>query len=905
MRIRRLRIPAYGLFADCDFDQLPGGLGVVYGLNETGKSTLFSILKSLLYGFYPVVDFPYRPWRLDMYPQFQANIKLEDGRVAQIKRRLTKTAATGTLELDGKVQELSNHDLPFVRHVSMDLYESLYALTQKNKQELGRGTQQEIEDRLLGGLGSDILRPTREIIAQLQEKGNQLWRPDNRGNPVDKALRRELKETREAKREAKKNDELLREKAKRLSDVNRQLEDCKKELARANARIKQGEKLFPLKRRLLQIGKWLKRVPDIEAANKLPDGLKAEYRRLSDRVAAAQKDLQGLKDETQALGEELGNFTGEHRRILRYEDQIVSWTHRISGHEKELDEIRKAERNAAKAERELRRLAEGILGPEWKDIYSGPLRSIVLPDLKSRIQAYSEHQQDIRDIEVEARKTPSPFVMRTLAGWLVLGVGGGGLALILVGILFSISILTEVGIGMALLWLAGSAFNRYLRGQKLAVATKQKKIEEKLEEAREKAQMRKGKTGEKIREIFAGLPVAESLIERPDMELYRTVEYMQRTLSQLEALKAEIRTRSDEWGKVHSNLQTLISEFEVGDSSEGIEQLENRLRNAQRLRDGARRAEKRIEEIEEKELPERQEKLISAQDELDVFTGKVKRAVPADMTFEETLNKAEELQEMVHRIRNAEVEMEEKYPDLEGLKKEIRELEEKDEEPELRQEEIEKANIRRDDLNNRIHDLREMRGKLKTDIENVQDQVSVGELEGKIERLKEEQERIRTERDRLALLAHILWRADRDFREKHQPDVLLRASEYLRTVTGNRYQGLTMMETKTGEERLTIKTAGDDYRPVGPPLSSGTLDQIYFSFRLAVIDHLDEDHEPLPLVLDEVLINWDDERFAAGVKILSEIARRRQVFLFTCHDWLAQRLHKATGAPVLRLGPGQ
>ncbi|MEA3356200.1 MAG: AAA family ATPase, partial [Candidatus Bipolaricaulota bacterium] len=93
MRIRRLQIPAYGLFRNCDFDQLPDGLGVVYGLNETGKSTLFSLLKSLLYGFYPVADFPYRPWRLDMYPQFQANIKLEDGRVAEIKRRLTKTAA--------------------------------------------------------------------------------------------------------------------------------------------------------------------------------------------------------------------------------------------------------------------------------------------------------------------------------------------------------------------------------------------------------------------------------------------------------------------------------------------------------------------------------------------------------------------------------------------------------------------------------------------------------------------------------------------------------------------------------------------------------------------------------------------------------------------------------------------
>jgi uncharacterized protein YhaN len=76
---------------------------------------------------------------------------------------------------------------------------------------------------------------------------------------------------------------------------------------------------------------------------------------------------------------------------------------------------------------------------------------------------------------------------------------------------------------------------------------------------------------------------------------------------------------------------------------------------------------------------------------------------------------------------------------------------------------------------------------------------------------------------------------------------------------------------------------------VEPPLSGGTLDQIFLSFRLAVMDHLDENHETLPLLLDEALINCDEARLQKSGEILKKTAERRQVFLFTCHPWLAER----------------
>ena len=91
MRVRQLHVTAYGYLTDRKFDSLPPGLVIVVGNNEAGKSTLFSLLSTLLYGFYPLKDFPYKPWHADFYPEFKADLALDDGRSAEITRKLMST----------------------------------------------------------------------------------------------------------------------------------------------------------------------------------------------------------------------------------------------------------------------------------------------------------------------------------------------------------------------------------------------------------------------------------------------------------------------------------------------------------------------------------------------------------------------------------------------------------------------------------------------------------------------------------------------------------------------------------------------------------------------------------------------------------------------------------------------
>ena len=57
---------------------------------------------------------------------------------------------------------------------------------------------------------------------------------------------------------------------------------------------------------------------------------------------------------------------------------------------------------------------------------------------------------------------------------------------------------------------------------------------------------------------------------------------------------------------------------------------------------------------------------------------------------------------------------------------------------------------------------------------------------------------------------------------------------------------------------------------------------LYLAVRLAVCELALPEGESCPLILDDALVNLDDERLEQAMKLLGEIAKQRQVILFTC-----------------------
>ena len=129
----------------------------------------------------------------------------------------------------------------------------------------------------------------------------------------------------------------------------------------------------------------------------------------------------------------------------------------------------------------------------------------------------------------------------------------------------------------------------------------------------------------------------------------------------------------------------------------------------------------------------------------------------------------------------------------------------------------------------------------------------------------------------LTIALDTLSQARAELQRRFAPRVTQRAQETLSKLTGGRYHSLTM-----GEDFSLQAGAGqEDVLHDAIWRSDGTVDQLYLSLRLAVAEEVTPD---APLVLDDALVRFDDERMAAAVEILRELAKDKQVICFTCQN---------------------
>ena len=84
-------------------------------------------------------------------------------------------------------------------------------------------------------------------------------------------------------------------------------------------------------------------------------------------------------------------------------------------------------------------------------------------------------------------------------------------------------------------------------------------------------------------------------------------------------------------------------------------------------------------------------------------------------------------------------------------------------------------------------------------------------------------------------------------------------------------------------------------------LSQGTADQLYLAVRLAICSLVLPEEEPCPLVLDDALANFDDDRLKLALELLRELGEERQILLLTCHSREGRLLSGADGVRVQTL----
>ena len=203
----------------------------------------------------------------------------------------------------------------------------------------------------------------------------------------------------------------------------------------------------------------------------------------------------------------------------------------------------------------------------------------------------------------------------------------------------------------------------------------------------------------------------------------------------------------------------------------------------------------------------------------------------------------------------------------------------------LLEEEIDRLNREKSQLDQTIgkerNELSKMDGSARA-AELAEDiQIKMGRLENDIEQYA-----------RLKIASKVLSRAIERYRDKSQGPILNRATALFRQITLGSFEGVRAEFDDNGQPVLVgIRPGGSGIVTVDG-MSDGTADQLYLALRLAGLEDYLDKNEPVPFIVDDILIKFDDERAAAALQILADISRKTQVIFFTHHRHLVELAEK-------------
>lgn len=147
---------------------------------------------------------------------------------------------------------------------------------------------------------------------------------------------------------------------------------------------------------------------------------------------------------------------------------------------------------------------------------------------------------------------------------------------------------------------------------------------------------------------------------------------------------------------------------------------------------------------------------------------------------------------------------------------------------------------------------------------------------------------------RLKLAARILRDEIERYRKENQGPLVKRGSEHFATLTCGSFRELRVDFNEKDEPVLVgIRSNGERVHVDG--MSSGTRAQLYLALRLASLERYLESSEPMPFIVDDILVDFDDKRSNAALRALEELANKTQVVLFTHHSRVVEQARKLGG----------
>lgn len=149
---------------------------------------------------------------------------------------------------------------------------------------------------------------------------------------------------------------------------------------------------------------------------------------------------------------------------------------------------------------------------------------------------------------------------------------------------------------------------------------------------------------------------------------------------------------------------------------------------------------------------------------------------------------------------------------------------------------------------------------------------------------------------RLKLSQTVITNVVNAYKDKHQGPVMTRAGEIFKDMTSPSFEKL--VTDFEGDSQVLLGQRPDGSRVDVKGLSTGTRDQLFLSLRLAGIEEHLKTREAIPLVIDDLLVQFDNGRARAALKQLAGLSEKTQVIFFTHHEHMLELADSGPASPA-------
>lgn len=149
----------------------------------------------------------------------------------------------------------------------------------------------------------------------------------------------------------------------------------------------------------------------------------------------------------------------------------------------------------------------------------------------------------------------------------------------------------------------------------------------------------------------------------------------------------------------------------------------------------------------------------------------------------------------------------------------------------------------------------------------------------------------------LVTIRHLMDQTRSIYERERQPKVIQEATRFVNVMTDKPYR-LVMPAGDSSDIQLEDTETLSRKNELG--WSSGLADQVYLALRFGMAYDFSEHSEPLPIILDDVLVRFDPDRQLGTAKVILNLAQNHQVFMFTCHPITREIIENAYDETGLR-----